>query len=97
MTFYISGPITGIEDYKTNFKKAQEYLESERHDVINPANLDRIIPQIHKVSVTNILDIDINLLACADAIALLPGWNHSAGCKTELKYALAHNYPIMCL
>ena len=39
MKIYIAGKITGRENYKDEFKKAEERLTKQGHTVMNPAFL----------------------------------------------------------
>lgn len=41
MRVYISGPITGTEDYMERFAKAEEKLTAAGHQVYNPAHANR--------------------------------------------------------
>ena len=85
MRVYISGPITGVDNYMDNFNKAEEYLTSLGYDVINPARVDAVLP---KMLYDEYLRIDLYLLAQCEAIYLLDGWNRSDGAKAEMKDAL---------
>ena len=40
MTIYISGPMEGVENYEENFRRAENYLENQGYEVVNPANID---------------------------------------------------------
>lgn len=91
MRIYISGPITGIDNYIDNFNKAEEYLTSLGHDVINPAKVDMSLP---KMTYDEYLLIDLFLLNQCQAIYMLNGWNHSKGAKEELKTALLQGIDI---
>ena len=46
MKIYIAGKITGKEDYKTDFKAAEERLTKQGHAVLNPA----VLPEGFNVS-----------------------------------------------
>ena len=81
MIVYISGPMTGVPDYKDRFQTAADLLIAQGHTVVNPANMDAVIDG--ELSYGKILDFDLALLAQCDAICLLPGWQHSKGAKGE--------------
>lgn len=44
MRVYISGPITGHEDYMLNFKDAETYLTEQGYIVFNPAAVNSQMP-----------------------------------------------------
>lgn len=43
MRLYISGPITGIENYRRIFQGAKDALLAKGYDVVNPAELTEVI------------------------------------------------------
>ena len=86
MRVYISGGITGVENYKHYFDKAEEKLKSEGHEVINPAVFDELLP---KLTYEEFMKFDIFLLDMCDAIYMLKGWQKSRGANREYGYALA--------
>ena len=45
MKVYISGAITGVENYKEQFDKAQKELEKQGFEVINPTLFDKAMPE----------------------------------------------------
>lgn len=46
MVVYISGGITGVENYGKAFERAEEKLKAAGHEVINPARLEEYVPQL---------------------------------------------------
>lgn len=45
MRVYLSGPITGVENYRDNFRNAAERLRADGiMDIINPAELCEVLP-----------------------------------------------------
>jgi len=92
--FYISGPITGVENgNKELFSSAESYLRSLGcRMVFNPARRDA-------ANYTHITDPDefwrfmmkygIQELLDSDAVLLLPFWYQSKGAKLELEIAKA--------
>lgn len=86
MRIYISGGISGVEDYKANFEKAQKRLKEQGHEVINPAAFDELLP---KLTYEEFMKFDIFLLNMCDAIYMLKGWQKSCGANREYGYALA--------
>ena len=87
MRLYISGPITGIENYRRIFQGAKDALLAKGYDVVNPAELTEVIGD--SFSYDEILAIDLDLLARCDAVVQLPGWENSRGANVEYGYALA--------
>ena len=84
---YISGPITGIENYRRIFQGAKDALTAKGYDVVNPAELTEVIGD--SFTYDEILAIDLDLLARCDAVVQLPGWENSRGANVEYGYALA--------
>jgi nucleoside 2-deoxyribosyltransferase len=86
MRVYISGGITGVENYKQFFDEAEKTLKSEGHEVINPTSFDSVLPQL---TYEEFMKFDIFLLDMCDAIYMLKGWQKSCGANREYGYALA--------
>lgn len=84
---YISGPITGVKNYKRIFQGAKDALTAKGYDVVNPAELTEVIGD--SFTYDEILAIDLDLLARCDAVVQLPGWEYSRGANVEHGYALA--------
>lgn len=90
MIGYLSGPITGNPDYMQQFEQAARDLSMKGYDVINPAALDRVIPT-SRLSYDTIMNLDLELLALADYLVQMPGWEDSKGCNRELGFAQARD------
>lgn len=69
MRVYISGPITGVEDYKERFAKAEQELKEQGHIVINPAKVDETYPEF---DYEDYMEVDLCLLNLCEAIYMLP-------------------------
>lgn len=100
--------MTGIYNFNfETFDRAKLALESFGYEVINPADIDRkmgwVIEVDGRVATTEIFDLDTAIKVCCnvipgcDAIALLPGWQHSYGAKKELTVALEHDLRVLLL
>lgn len=89
MRIYLSGPITGTDNYRENFQEAVKRLNNEgQYDIINPAELCQVMPAA-TTSWEDYLQICVHLLEMADAIVMLPGWRESRGAQREYGFALA--------
>lgn len=80
---YISGPITGVENYKALFENAENKLRYMGYEVINPARID-----FECLSWDEYMKVDLELLKMCDAIVMLEGWKNSPGACVERGYAL---------
>lgn len=82
MILYISGPMTGIEDYNyPAFHEVKESLLEAGHQVISPADLPDMDEWVDYME-ANILDV-----FRADGLALLSGWENSKGARIEFRIA----------
>ena len=90
---YISGPITGIEDYMKNFDQAEKELKSVGFSVVNPA---KILSQMQEdTKYEEYMDMSMMMLSMCDGIYMLKGWEKSTGANREYGYALASDMIIM--
>ena len=85
MKIYLSGPITGTDNYRENFQEAVRRLNEDGQ---YPAELCQVMPAA-TTSWEEYLKICIELLQMADAIVMLPGWRESRGAQREYGFALA--------
>ena len=83
---YISGPITGVENFVEIFLKKQLELEILGNEVVNPSLLYLIMPS--SSTWQEYMDICIPLLKLCDKITMLKGYENSRGSCEELKCAL---------
>ena len=96
MIGYLSGPITGHKNYRQQFARAAGALKEMGYVVINPAELGAALP-LDQMSYEDIMKIDMELLAAADYLVQLPGWEDSKGAKRELGFALGTDKIIVSL
>ena len=85
MKIYISGPITGIDDWKERFKAAEDDLKAQGHQVLTPRAIDA------DLDYEDYMRIDFAMVEVSDAIYLLDGWQNSNGAKRELAHAIELN------
>lgn len=81
---YLSGKITGKEDYKKDFACAEQFLQQMGYIVINPASLDEISDGL---TYEQYLRVCYQLVDIADIIFMVSGWQKSKGANAELSYA----------
>ena len=78
---FVSGAITGIENYKEIFAAAEEDLKNQGAIVLNPA----VLPWGLKWE--DYLRITKEMVRCADVVYVLPKWEQSRGVIEELNLA----------
>ena len=96
MIGYLSGPITGHKNYRRQFAEAAAALKELGYNVINPAAIDDAIP-VECMSYEDIMKLDLELLASADYLVQLPGWERSIGANRELGFALGADKIVVSL
>lgn len=90
---YISGKITGTDDYLQRFERAEKYLNTMNiTDVINPAKVNSYLPEL---SYSQYIKMSLCMLEMCDTIYMLKNWENSIGAKLEWEFAKANNYKIM--
>lgn len=82
---YISGPITGTDDYIERFEKAENDLKSQGYSVINPAKVNANLPE--DTTWNEYMKMSLCMLAMCDGIYMLKGWKESRGANMELMRA----------
>lgn len=100
---YISGPMTGFENFEANFNTAEEALVDAGYQVVNPAKIpmdDYILEGVEKLVGQNAdwvsyLFRDLTFILACTHILFLPGWTHSFGAKVEFFFATKIGLKIM--
>ena len=82
MKVYIAGKITGNENYREEFAKAQDELEKKGYTVLNPA----VLPE--GLTKGEYMRICFSMIDTADEVHFLTGWQDSEGAKVEYAYCL---------
>ena len=93
MKVYISGPITGHDDYMERFEATEQYIKNKFGDnieVVNPAKVNSMLP---KMTWKQYMKICLTILPMCDYIYMMEGWEHSTGACIEYGYALASGIP----
>ena len=84
MKLYLSGPMTGIPDHNyPAFEAARTRLKAMGHEVICPAEAG----EVEGWTWSDYLKRDLVLLFDAEAVVVLPGWEHSRGAQLEVSVA----------
>lgn len=81
MKIYVAGKITGLNNYKELFEKAELHLKDKGHNVMNPA----ILPD--GFDYEDYMKICFSMIDVCDAIYFLKNWQDSTGAKREYEYA----------
>lgn len=101
LKIYIAGPMRGYRAFNfPAFRKATKRFRDAGYRVVSPAEMDEelwgTVKEIHKVmkkrgeeAYNECMHRDIKAILGCGGIALLPGWQHSRGAKTELVVAKA--------
>lgn len=89
---YLSGQISGKDNYKDSFAEAEEYLHERGYIVINPARLDEVSEGL---SYEQYLRVCYQLIDIADIIFMVSGWQKSKGANAELSYAKSLGKKVM--
>lgn len=76
MRVYISGPITGTDDYMERFAKVEEKLKKAGHSVMNPAKLNSVMPE--DTTYEEYMRMSFAMLDMCGAIYMMDGKNHAA-------------------
>lgn len=90
---YISGAISGTDDFMERFARMQERLEGMGHSVINPACANLYLPE--DTSYEEYMKVSFCLIDLCGCVCLMDGWEKSRGARRERAYAEAREKEIM--
>lgn len=90
---YISGKISGTNDYLERFNRAESKLIDLGYDVINPALVNSMLPK--NTTYQQYMKMSLCMLEMCDTIYMIDGWKNSPGAKLEHEYAKLNNYLII--
>lgn len=93
MKVYISGAITGTDDYMERFKLAEDELKQQGYSVVNPALVNAMLPT--DTTYEEYMKMSFCMLEMCESIYLLNGWEKSCGANRELGFAMAKDMIIM--
>lgn len=108
MRVYIAGPMRGLPGWNfPAFDAAAERWRAAGHQPFSPAAVDRALAYgpaegtegqsaVSQAHLRHVLMMDFACLLSAEAIALLPGWEHSTGATVELAVAQFLGLPVYC-
>ncbi len=82
---YISGAVTGTDDYRERFEKAEERLTIRGYSVVNPVKVNGMLPQ--DTTYDDYMKMSICMLGTCDSIYMLKGYEDSNGANVELAMA----------
>jgi nucleoside 2-deoxyribosyltransferase len=97
MRIYLAGPMTGYEEYNYPlFKKATAQLRAVGMNVADPTEIDYGETEETRGGkpYATYMRAGLKLLLECDAIAMLPGWELSKGCRHEFYVATALDHMI---
>ena len=94
MKIYISGAITGTDDYMERFAKAEKQLAEQGYSVVNPAKVNAQLPE--DTTYEEYMKMCFCMLDMCEAIYMLKGWSKSCGSNREYWYAMGNCKTIIC-
>ena len=93
MKIYISGAITGTDNYMERFAKAEKELTAQGWSVVNPAKVNAQLPE--DTNYEEYMKMCFCMLDMCEAIFMLKEWSKSFGANREYGYAMAKDMIIM--
>lgn len=88
---YISGPMSGVKNFRQIFEYWEERFEGDGAAVVNP---DKIFHEdVNNRLLT--LEEDLKELGCCNMIFFMKGWEKAGGCLAEWGYAKRAEMPML--
>lgn len=78
---YISGKITGTDDYMERFEAAERGFASQGFEVVNPARVCAQLPETFTHS--EYMRVCLAMLRACDCVYMIPGYEDSEGAREE--------------
>lgn len=97
-TIYISGKITGTDDYEVKFASVQKKLEEQGYFVLNPVELGKCLQNEMASEVpswNDYMKTDLCAMMNADTIYMLKDYKESKGARLEHFLAKILKYEII--
>lgn len=95
MKLYISGPMTGLPDFNyPAFNAAAGELAAAGFEVLNPVDSEKLNDTGSPESWQWYMRHALLMLAAADGVALLPGWDISRGARIEERISRDLDLPV---
>lgn len=88
---YISGAITGVDNYEELFKNAEDELKAKGYDVVNPVTIE----QNHDNTWNSFMRVDLKAMLDCDAIYMLSNYKTSRGANIELNLAKELDFEVI--
>ena len=89
---YISGKISGTNDYIARFRLYEEKLKEMGWTVVNPAKVNGEMPE--DMSYEEYMVMCETMMSLCGAIFMMPGWEDSTGARYEKGDAKIHKMQI---
>lgn len=87
LKIYLSGPVTGTDDYLERFLEVEEKLIAKGYSVVNPAAVNKMLPA--DTTYEEYMKMSFCMLEMCESVCMLNGWEKSCGANREYGYALA--------